>query len=181
MQTAEPSANRLARITGGLYLFTVITAVVGEVFFHNTFSIAIGVVAVAGYVAVTLLIYRIFKPVNPTIALGATLINLISLGFEAAIYHPHHFNVGMILHAAYCLLLGYLIFKSNLLPRALGLLMTAAGAAWLTNLSPPLAKQLQPTISAIGILAEAIPMLWLLFVGLKQQQNPDAPSFAEQR
>jgi Domain of unknown function (DUF4386) len=77
----------------------------------------------------------------------------------------------MILHAVYCLLLGYLIFQSNFLPRALGILMAIAGAAWLTNLSPSLAKHLQPTISAVGILAEAIPMLWLLFIGLNATER----------
>jgi hypothetical protein len=171
MQKAEPSADRTARITGALYLFTVVTAVVGEVFFHNKLSIAIGVIAVAGYVAVTLLIYQIFRSVNPTIALCAAVINLIGLGFEALIFHPHHLNLGMILHAVYCLLLGYLIFQSNFLPRALGILMAIAGAAWLTNLSPSLAKHLQPTISAVGILAEAIPMLWLLFIGLNATER----------
>jgi hypothetical protein len=44
----------------------------------------------------------------------------------------------------YCLLIGYLIFRSGFLPRILGAGMAIAGLGWLTFLSPALAHDLVP-------------------------------------
>jgi hypothetical protein len=54
----------------------------------------------------------------------------------------------------YCLLIGYLIFRSKFLPRVLGLLMAFAGLGWLTFLWPPLANYLSPYILVRGIVGE---------------------------
>jgi hypothetical protein len=65
----------------------------------------------------------------------------------------------------YCLLIGYLIFRSTFLPRILGALMAFAGLGWLTFLSPPLAKYLYPYILAPGNIGEGALTLWLLAIG----------------
>ena len=67
----------------------------------------------------------------------------------------------------YCLMLGYLIFRSTFLPRILGVLMALAGFAglgWLTFLSP-LANYLSTYLKVLGFLAEASLMLWLIGEG----------------
>jgi hypothetical protein len=53
-------------------------------------------------------------------------------------------NIGIVFFGFYCLLIGYLIFRSTFLPRILGVLMAFAGLGWLTFLSPPLANYLSP-------------------------------------
>lgn len=75
-------------------------------------------------------------------------------------------NICFVFFGVYCLLIGYLIFKSAFLPRILGVLMAFAGLGWLTFLSPPLANNFSPYIQVLGIFAEGSLMLWLLVMGV---------------
>ena len=80
------------------------------------------------------------------------------------------YNTGLVFFGCYCLLIGYLIFRSTFLPRLLGVLMAIAGLGWLTFLSPPLATYLSPYILAPGILGEGSLTLWLLVIGVNVQR-----------
>jgi Domain of unknown function (DUF4386) len=75
-------------------------------------------------------------------------------------------NICFVFFGVYCLLIGYLIFRSVFLPRILGVLMAFAGLGWLTFLSPTLANYLSPYIQVLGVLAEGSLMLWLLVMGV---------------
>ena len=79
-------------------------------------------------------------------------------------------SIGLVFFGFYCLLIGYLIFRSNFLPSLLGLLMAFAGMGWLTFLWPPLANYLSPYILAPGIIGEGVLTLWLLAVGVNDQR-----------
>jgi hypothetical protein len=79
-------------------------------------------------------------------------------------------QIGLVFFGFYCLLIGYLIFRSAFLPRILGVLMAFAGLGWLTFLSPPLAKSLSPYILAPGLLGEGALALWLLVKGVNAQR-----------
>jgi uncharacterized protein DUF4386 len=79
-------------------------------------------------------------------------------------------NICFVFFGVYCLLIGYLIFRSAFLPRILGVLMAFAGLGWLTFLSPPLANYLSPYIQVLGFLAELSLCLWLLVVGVNVQR-----------
>ena len=82
----------------------------------------------------------------------------------------HAYNIGLVFFGFYCILIGYLIFRSLFLPRILGALMVFAGLGWLTFLSPPLANHLSPYILAPGILGEGSLTLWLLVIGVNAQR-----------
>jgi hypothetical protein len=69
----------------------------------------------------------------------------------------------------FCLLLGYLIFRSTFLPRILGVLMAFAGVGWLIFLSP-LAHPLSTYLKILGFVAEASLMLWLIVKGVNEQR-----------
>lgn len=155
-----------ARMAGVLYLFSVVTAVLGEFLIPGRLDIAAVIIPVSCYMAMTLLLYGIFKPVNRGLALLAASFNLVGLTFEGLQLQPRGVNIGMIFHGCYCLLMGYLIFRSTFLPRILGALMAFAGLCWLTHLWPPLASHLYPGITAPGLLGEGLPMLWLLVMGV---------------
>ena len=87
-------------------------------------------------------------------------------------------NICVVFFGVYCLLIGYLIFRSTFLPRLLGVLMALAGLGWLTFLSPPLANRLSPYNLVLGFLAELALMLWLLARGVNVQRWKEQASAA---
>jgi FtsH-binding integral membrane protein len=107
-------------------------------------AVAAGLVAVACFVAVTLLLYVIFKRVDKGFVLLASLSGLVGLTFEALRWNPRGVDFGVVFDGIYCLLIGYLAFRSAFTPRILGVRMAIAGLAWLTHLSPALARSLNP-------------------------------------
>ncbi|MFY9986856.1 MAG: DUF4386 domain-containing protein [Chthoniobacterales bacterium] len=162
----EASPRFKARVAGVFYLLSVLTAVFAEAFVSGRLLFAVGLIPVLCFIAVTLLLYGIFKPVNRGLSLLATCANLIGLAFEALELQLQEVNVALVFHGFYCLLIGYLIIRSTFLPRILGVLMAVAGLAWLTSLSPPLADYLHLYSQAVGFLGEGLPMLWLLVRGV---------------
>lgn len=84
--------------------------------------------------------------------------------------HAQLFNVGIVFFGFYCLLIGYLIFRSRFLPRILGILMAIAGAGWLTFLVPQLATSLAPFNMLPGIVGEGSLTVWLLVIGVNVQR-----------
>lgn len=222
---ATVSLNPRARITGVVYLLYFLTAILGVVALkglvvsndaaataanllaHESsfrLGLALGLISIACYIAVTALFYELFKPVNRTISLLAAFFSLVGcaiLAFStvfqlaplvvlggnrsfssfnldqlqdlALIFlkvNAEATNIALVFFAFYCLLVGYLIFKSAFLPRILGLLLVLAGFGWLSFLSPPLANHLSPFIQVLGFLAEASLMLWLLIKGVNLQR-----------
>lgn len=165
-QATKASPRLKARMVGVFYLLSVLTAIAGEAVLSGKLAFAVGLVAIAFYIAVTLLLYDIFKPVNGILSLLAACFQLVCLTFEALRWHPQGVNIALVFHGFYCLLIGYLTFRSSFLPRLLGALMSMAGLAWLTSLSPPLARYLSPYNIAAGFLGVGSLMLWLLVIGL---------------
>src|SRR5712691_4891622 len=79
------------------------------------------------------------------------------------------FGVSFVFFGFYCVLIGYLIFRSNFMPRILGIGMVLAGLCWLTFLSPPLVHYLSPYILVCGI-GEAALVVCLLAVGVNPER-----------
>jgi hypothetical protein len=79
------------------------------------------------------------------------------------------YNTSLVFFGFYCLLIGYLVFKSQFLPRALGVGMAMAGVGWLTFLSPSFALSLHPYVLLAG-LGEAALTLWLLVFGVNSER-----------
>jgi Domain of unknown function (DUF4386) len=166
----ETSPRFKARMAGGLYVVSVLTAVFFELLLGGRLGYAANLIQMAGMAAVTLLFYYIFKPVNRSISLLAASFNLIGIAIEALRLNPQGANRAMVFHGVYCLLIGYLIFRSTFLPRILGPLIAFGGLGWLTYVSPPLANYLSPYNLACGLLGEASVFLWLLMSGVNVQR-----------
>jgi hypothetical protein len=75
-------------------------------------------------------------------------------------------NAGLVFDGLWLIVLGYLIFRSKFLPRALGVLIVLAGLGWETYLVPPMVSHVQVPVEVLGFVAEAALMIWLLVVGL---------------
>ena len=83
---AEASPSLKARIAGALFLLLVLTAACTEFFFHGRLSVAAdlaaGIIEVSCMIAVTLLFYDIFKPVNRLLSLLAASFNFMAVTLE---------------------------------------------------------------------------------------------------
>ena len=171
---AEVSPRFKARLAGVLFLLLVLTAATTEFFAHGKLSpaadLAAGIIEVSCMLAVSLLFYDIFRPVNKRLSLLAAIFNLVGLTLELLQFQPHGVNIGLGFHGFYWILIGYLILGSTFLPRILGALMAIAGLCWLTYLSPPLANYLSPFILASILLVEGLAFLWLLVMGVNAQR-----------
>jgi hypothetical protein len=156
-----------ARIAGVFYLLTFLTGG-AALFGGGRVGFAAIVIASACYVAVTVLFYDLFKPVNRSLSLLAAIVSLVGCTVGALKLNP------LPIFGVYCLLIGYLIFRSTFLPRILGVLMAMAGLGWLTFLSPALTHYLSPYSFAPGLIGEGALTLWLLVFGV------DVPKWEKQ-
>lgn len=75
-------------------------------------------------------------------------------------------SIGLVFFGFYCLLIGYLIWRSTFLPRLVGALMMLAGLGWLTFLVPPFANAVVPYNMAFGFLGESTLTACLLAAGV---------------
>ena len=181
-RVAEASPRPGARITGSVYLLYFLTAVSAEVFVGRGRLVlfdAVNLFADAFYIAVTLLFYYLFKPVNKGLSLLAAFFSLLGCANDVLSLlnlAPYKIN-SLVFFGPYCILLGYLIFRSTFLPRILGVLMAFAGLGWLVFLSP-LANYLSTYLKVIGFLAEMSLMLWLIVKGVNVQRWKERASAA---
>ena len=79
-------------------------------------------------------------------------------------------QIYLVFFGAWCLLIGYLIFRSTFLPRTLGVLLAISGLGWVTYLYPPLAHRLWHVIDAASALGEIPLELWLIVKGVNAQR-----------
>jgi Domain of unknown function (DUF4386) len=168
---AETSPSLKARIAGVFYSLNIVTGVLALVV-RDSLGQAAVLIATVCYIAVTLLFYDIFKPVNKGLSLFAAFFSLVGCGLGAlSALHlgPSRINP-LVFFGLYCLLIGYLILRSIFLPRILGALMVIAGLGWLTFLFGPLANRLSPYNMALGGIAEGLLTLWLLVMGVNVQR-----------
>ena len=170
MTTGADATPPRARITGLVYLLYFLTAVSDQTFVGRDRVLvfdAVNLLAYAFYVAVTLLFYYLFRPVNRSLSLLAAIFSLVGCANDVlSLFNRAPYKISSLaFFGPYCLLIGYLIFRSTFLPRMLGVLMALAGVGWLIFLSP-LASQLSTYLTILGFLAEASLMLWLIVKGV---------------
>jgi hypothetical protein len=168
LHTAAPP--RTSRTIGIVYLAYFLIAILGETLHsHGLPSVgnAVSLIGYGFYVALTLLFYNLFKPVNASLSLIAACFSLAGCLIGAlAVFHLLPSAISpLLLFAGYCLLIGYLIIRSTFLPRVLGALMVLAGLGWVV-FSLPVASHFSSYLEALGILAEGSLMLWLLIAGI---------------
>ncbi len=100
----------------------------------------------------------------------ATL-SLLSLNIQALGY-----GIGLVFFGFYCLIIGYVIFKSAIVPRFLGILYAVSGVGYLLNsfvmfLSKGFANPLFVYIAIPIFIGELSFCLWLLIMGVKEREQ----------
>ena len=99
------------------------------------------------------------------------------------------FDTYLVFFGLWCVLTGYVIFRSTFLPRIFGVLLAIDGLGWMTFMSPLLGHYLFPIIAVASGLAEIPLLLWLLIFGVNneswkaqaegiERSNPDQPDAA---
>jgi hypothetical protein len=172
------SASPRGRFIGVIYLSYFLLAILAEVLGQHhlsVFSNAINLLSYILYLTLAFLFYFLFRPVNKLLSLIAAIVSAAGCAIGTiGIFDPAtHLISPLWFFGPYCLLIGYLIFRSTFLPRILGVLMALAGVGWLIYLSP-LEKYSVLYIEIIGILAEASLMLWLIVKGVNRLKWEEA-------
>jgi hypothetical protein len=81
------------------------------------------------------------------------------------------FNIYLVFFGLWCALIGFLIFRSNFMPRVLGVLLAIAGLGWMMYLVPPVATRLfNPYIVTASAVGEIPLELWLLVFAVNEQR-----------
>lgn len=165
---------------------------------------ALGVVAIALYLAVTALFCELFRSVSGALSRFAGMVGVAACSVQAAgevaiaplrfpaagadrvglrvvaeaslAMHERSLQVALALFGSFNLVIPLLIARSALVPRVFAVLMAVAGIGWLAYLWPPLADSMAQVIQPLGFLAEAILMLWLLVRGVEQPSRPSRRS-----
>jgi hypothetical protein len=170
-QPAEQSPSTKAKVAGVFYLLTIVTGALA-LYSSGPSRAAMLLGSTGCYVAVTILFYGLFRPVNRGVSGIAAAFSLLGcaqslLGiFDLSLRGPNP----LVFFGCYCLLIGYLILRSTFLPRILGVLMAFGGLGWLTFISPAISNSLSPYNMAPGILGEAALTVWLLAAGVNSQR-----------
>ena len=102
---------------------------------------------------------RAFSP-EQLPALAMTFLKLNGLAFQ----------VDLVFFGLWCLLSGYLIWRSTFLPRVLGALLMLDGLGWMLYVWPPLGVKLFPFIGAASAVAEIPLQLWLIVKGVNEER-----------
>jgi hypothetical protein len=166
------SQNPRARTTGVIYLSYFLTAIFGQYFINRPLVYIIAnLIAFAFYIVLALLFYFMFKPVNRRLSLLAAIFSLAGcvIGVLGLFKITSPFLVPLLFFGPYCILIGWLILRSTFLPHIPGLLMILAGLGWLFFLTP-LASSFTLYIELLGVIAEALLMIWLILKGVNIQQ-----------
>ena len=100
---------------------------------------------------------------------------LQALALLALKLHAQGYLISLAFFGVFEVLFGYLIFKSTFFPRWLGILVAAAGAAFVLNsllifTSPAVGRAVSDYLVYIDGIGEIVLMLWLLTVGLNVKQ-----------
>jgi uncharacterized protein DUF4386 len=190
VQTVNRSVQSLARTAGALYLVNILagafaigyvssvapTIQANEALFRA--GIAAHLIVTLTNPPLTLIFYELFKVVNRRLAILAAFFSLVATGIEGAslfvqVAHPvvPAYDVYAAFFGFDLMTTGYLVYRSNFLPRAIGVLLVVDGVSYLVYsfldiLAPGFAGHLVPWVQLPILAAEGSLTVWLLVAGV---------------
>ncbi len=131
-----------------------------------------GLMSITSEAAITMyLIEPLFPLGNDAYLKAFTPEQLATMARMSLRAHGYGFGLSLVFFGCFCLVIGYLIFRSGYLPKMIGILMAMAGVCYLINsfaliLSPEVADKLYPLILVPAFIGELSFCLWLLIMGV---------------
>lgn len=101
---------------------------------------------------------------------GFTAEQLHALALTLFKINAQSFDTYLVFFGLWCVLNGYLIFRSTFMPRILGILLTISGIGWMIFLYPPFANSVFHYIAMASALGELPLQLWLLIMGVNSEK-----------
>jgi hypothetical protein len=148
-------------IVGLAYVAFLLLSLAGE----RLRSIPLQLVGSATGFVLAVLLYRLFAPADPRIALALlplAFIHYVIQGVGQVRADAGTLRLALLPFAAYLMVLGYLIARSTFAPVALGVLIVLAGLAWLIAVVPRVPTWSTLAVVFFGIVAEVALAIWLL-------------------
>jgi len=159
----------LCAVTLTWILFVLLRPVNGDLallgVFFNLISIAIEAIIQLNFVA------ALFPLSNVSYLQTFSREQRSILAFLSARLYSYGFGVSLLFFSGYCLVMGYLIFRSAYFPKVLGVLLQIAGLCYATNsfalvLAPEFADRIFFFILLPAFIGELSLALWLSFKGV---------------
>lgn len=160
-----------ARLAGAFYVITILGSLAG---FADKSLAAAGMTAAGiAYIAVTVLFFFLFRPVNVAISASAaatSFAGILAGPITEAASAPQGFAISMVFFGVYCILIGTLVTRTPFLPRWLGITLAVGGFLYIVNSSlifvaRDFAHKTSFYLLIPGFLAETTLCLWLLIAG----------------
>ena len=148
-------------IVGVVYVAFLLVSLAGMTL-RNTPLQLVG--TATGFVLAVLL-YRLFAPADPQLALALlplAFIHYVIQGVGHVRAEAGTLRLALLPFAAYFVVLGYLIALSTFAPFALGVLIGLAGLAWLIAVVPGIPIWATLAVVLFGAIAEVTLATWLL-------------------
>ena len=172
---ARPSA----RVIGVAYLAYFVIAGIGQVLAvqdpASALAAAVQVVATMWYGIVALLLCRLFgDPTRGTgvLAMVSAVVGCVlqSLYYALGLGHGAYV-LALVFFGLFLVFLGFLVVRSALIPRAIGVTLIVGGAASCVFLLPFMPPALARA-ALVGGVGELVLLLWLLIVGVRPSRVP---------
>ena len=115
--------------------------------------------------ALAVLLYRLFAPADPLVALALlplAFIHYVIQGVGQVRADAGMLRLALLPFAAYLMVLGYLIARTTFAPDALGVVIALAGLAWLIAVVPKVPTWSTLAVVLFGVVAEVALAGWLL-------------------
>lgn len=149
------------QIVGLVYVAFLLLSLVGM----TLRNVPLQLVGNATGFGLAVLLYRLFAPEEPQIALALlplALIHYVIQGVGHVRADADTLRLALLPFAAYLVVLGYLIARSPFAPVGLGVLIGLAGLAWLVVVVPRVPTWVTLAIVLFGASSEVALAIWLI-------------------
>jgi hypothetical protein len=155
-------------------------------FFKKTYTILLQIAMALVIIQTAIIAVNLLNQISPLLLLGNdTYLNsfqqnqLATLSLLALNIQAQGYAIGLVFFGFYCIIIGYVIYRTNAIPKILGIFYAIAGFCYLINsftmfLSKGFANPLFIYLAIPTFLGELSLCLWLLIKGINTAKLDDS-------